>query len=1390
MTDNNQLLDILEDNDSQSLTIETIRCIISVNPAYISRRDEEDGRLPLHIAVRKRNISIDIIEYLISLYEGGIRVQDTRGNLPLHVACWSKASVNIISLLIKSYPESVKIVNEDDKLPLHLSLMKQAQDDVIFSLINAYPEGIQVRTSGSYPIHLACSNGASTAVIDTFLRYFLEGSKICDKSKQLPIHLCKGVEHDVIRLLVQAHPESLSMKDVHGNLPLHSSIIKKLSTESIILVISSCPDSVREKNKQGCLPLHLALRSEVAIEVVSALVHSYPQSLQILDNDRHLPIIGAIMSSQPFEVIRLLVDEHPEGVRLIGPQGKLPLHYAISKQHISSEVISLLIESYPESVRVRDSNGYLPVHLLVDYSCESLYSSLLLTYPECVRESCEGGWLPIHQALHHQAPLVIIQLLVDAFIDSLMYFSSTEVAPLPINTAFQSLVSLEVVKFLINKCPQCLTTLDSTGKYPIHHLVGSKNSLEIVQFMIHSCPESVQQVDTMGNLPLHLALQCHQPLDIIATIVQAYPESVSVGDRAGKYPIHFALSYDHCIDIIDLLVSTRPNIVRQPDGLGDIPLHVALAFHCSSHIIALLVNGFAESVRMRDSQSRLPLHLALMNRLKFDTIKLLLSFYPEIVKLKESDGSLPIHIALKHYAHFESVRLLHESYPESLLASNDNKSLPLHLAVMYDGDVNMIKYLLDNAPQATQKRDDLGCFPLHLALKYKQSSECIDLLLDVYPEAIQRLDHAKMLPLHYAIEAKQSPEVLNGLLYRYPDSVRIQTLNGMLPIQLALLHEHPRQVIEMMTLLDLPLTVDGSILSTHGYTWTLIVDPHVCPSKMAVFIVHKVCQMLRKYVKLLAYFKDKDGRAVLNIASSEVKTVMYHYLLFCGRFELETGHPLHFSPTTVIVRAKDYSITNRYSEVYDSLINKGTIEIEEFRRVLMKLNKEIANNHCDLTFIDEDYKNLIKEDNEEKQISKINFEQYCCEKFGSSRVVAIKFMKSKYQYDTETQVRANNDVDPQYVIGLLDEPAHDRFLEDIESLVIYNHPIKAYKHCVIMFAADRNLESISRSENPSIQQLFGYLHDLTLCVDHLHSERIMHGDVKATNTVRLDGKMLIIDLDASASFNGGYCGAKFRTGVLPPEMFVCLSREESAIYIDYWTVKYKEYWGVEIDPSLWSCIHPFETIKGTIVVKSFDVDRDGQPREPHFLPYQLVPASESVDVWSLGLLFYSLITGKSLLQTDKHEDLDDTLIPTAATWRPCDIEQIIMKNVQRKMQLPRAAELLIRLLRPNPSQRASIQDILQFFDDMNESSNINEYLKTSLEKFDQKLEEIHVTNQRIEEIVHKIDHRTKLIEKRTKRIANLSTMMIERIKKTEAVLLRGILEAVDVRISSFHVHKS
>ena len=86
---------------------------------------------------------------------------------------------------------------------------------------------------------------------------------------------------------------------------------------------------------------------------------------------------------------------------------------------------------------------------------------------------------------------------------------------------------------------------------------------------------------------------------------------------------------------------------------------------------------------------------------------------------------------------------------------------------------------------------------------------------------------------------------------------------------------------------------------------------------------------------------------------------------------------------------------------------------------------------------------------------------------------------------------------------------------------------------IVMPAADRNLQDIFQKERPDVDRTREMVREMIQCLAHVHEKGLSHGDIKMNNVVRVDEKLLLIDLDAVAKLGGeqSFIGAKFVSGL-------------------------------------------------------------------------------------------------------------------------------------------------------------------------------------------------------------------------------------------------------------------
>ena len=270
----------------------------------------------------------------------------------------------------------------------------------------------------------------------------------------------------------------------------------------------------------------------------------------------------------------------------------------------------------------------------------------------------------------------------------------------------------------------------------------------------------------------------------------------------------------------------------------------------------------------------------------------------------------------------------------------------------------------------------------------------------------------------------------------------------------------------------------------------------------------------------------------------------------------------------------------------------------------------------------------------------------------NGNLVALKFMRNKTQFLQEIAVRQLGKFDLKYVIGL--ETSHDGDIDQAfkeESLMKGFHP-----YCIVMPAAERNLAAVIAHEHiagrdwDSIRLISRQLCD---ALNHMHNLGYVHGDVKPLNIMRRESRYMLIDLDACVSAaEKQYVGCKYSSGYLPPEMIALLSDGSTAV---------KTY---KIDP---------------VSAKPILTD----------LPYELVVANGSHDMWSLGVTLYQLFTGKPLLLSDDEGNIGSTQRLALYYWTD-ETKKELLSEIGDAV----ACNLISRLLHKDPRHRPTAEQVL------------------------------------------------------------------------------------------------
>jgi len=307
--------------------------------------------------------------------------------------------------------ENCHEADEFGNLPLHraveqfsMDCLDSPRDQSLFeqhiaSLIELYPEAVKVvNHRGLNPLHMACKEGASLAVIHSLAHAWPESIKCPTRNKQrmLPLHLvCRfyaGKSSEKVRILnylLRAFPAAVEMATAQGDLGLHLACRNYFSTLPVIeLLMEAFPDGVRTVNHKQQLPLHVACGHQYmkrvskkankkkhtdkenidkenscsSSDIIRRLVQAYPEGIQVFDCHGTLPLHAAVLGYQSPSTIQYLVDECPEAADYTDCAGRTALHLAVSRAVPNLATVQLLLAKNPAAVDALDVCNKLPLH--------------------------------------------------------------------------------------------------------------------------------------------------------------------------------------------------------------------------------------------------------------------------------------------------------------------------------------------------------------------------------------------------------------------------------------------------------------------------------------------------------------------------------------------------------------------------------------------------------------------------------------------------------------------------------------------------------------------------------------------------------------------------------------------------------------------------------------------------------------------------------------------------------------------------------------------------------------------------------------------------------------------------------------------------------------------
>ncbi len=114
----------------------------------------------------------------------------------------------------------------------------------------------------------------------------------------------------------------------------------------------------------------------------------------------------------------------------------------------------------------------------------------------------------------------------------------------PLYAAFlNNSVTLKIIQLLVDAAPDCVRNADPDGMTPLHYSCNryqvEETGIDILKFLIEKCPEALWHFDAADELPIHIAARVASP-ELCQVLVEAYPGSERIASHRGMLPLHWA----------------------------------------------------------------------------------------------------------------------------------------------------------------------------------------------------------------------------------------------------------------------------------------------------------------------------------------------------------------------------------------------------------------------------------------------------------------------------------------------------------------------------------------------------------------------------------------------------------------------------------------------------------------------------------------------------------------------------------------------------------------------------------------------------------------------------------------------------------------------------------
>jgi hypothetical protein len=380
--------------------------LVSLEPTY---EDLQRRYLQINTA-RREEYSVRVINALLDAWPKSVKTSSEGGRLPLHMACFGKATVGVMETILNAYPDAARQRNHDGFLPVHIAAhWGVSHPDIAPLLLRAYPDGAVgrnrwERTPIEEALGMAGENGREhqMSLVWSLRRhptYWIHN----DIGTML---LPRNVRVAPWRMVDVADDGGMSQKN-------DDNIITSRATVGGAVDVDDVGSS--EEEDEGVEVQMKAAQSSAALNNDPSYIRKLAQCTDLsllITKDKHWAAAALRCRSHPQEARDVMEVK----VRGAYTAKITPLHYACENQP-SVEVISTLIKANPAALeRRQEPGGQLPLHAACTWGASpEVIQALLTALSSCAEMKDFLSNLPLHCACYSGADTKVIELLLSAY---------------------------------------------------------------------------------------------------------------------------------------------------------------------------------------------------------------------------------------------------------------------------------------------------------------------------------------------------------------------------------------------------------------------------------------------------------------------------------------------------------------------------------------------------------------------------------------------------------------------------------------------------------------------------------------------------------------------------------------------------------------------------------------------------------------------------------------------------------------------------------------------------------------------------------------------------------------------------------------------------------------